>query len=75
MYIPDAFCFLFTWSLVQPHVDFGLKLLGADLMSIPGLYKFVQVQLHNLIIYLKQYIIASWMSGFDLVNGFTKFEV
>ncbi|KAK1360847.1 hypothetical protein POM88_045321 [Heracleum sosnowskyi] len=26
----------------KPHVDFGLKLLGADLMSIPGAYRFVQ---------------------------------
>lgn len=30
---------------MQPHVDFGLKLLGADVMSIPGLYRFVQVVL------------------------------
>ncbi|KAF2310138.1 hypothetical protein GH714_006703 [Hevea brasiliensis] len=29
-------------ATVQPHVDFGLKLLGADAMSIPGLYRFVQ---------------------------------
>lgn len=29
---------------LQPHVDFGLKIVGCDLMSIPGLYKFVQVQ-------------------------------
>jgi len=27
----------------QPHVDFGMKVLGADIMSIPGLYRFVQV--------------------------------
>lgn len=27
----------------QPHVDFGLKVLGADAMSIPGLYRVVQV--------------------------------
>ncbi|GLT34969.1 hypothetical protein SLA2020_094560 [Shorea laevis] len=26
----------------KPHVDFGLKLLGADAMSIPGLYRFIQ---------------------------------
>ncbi|XP_028058620.1 protein ACCELERATED CELL DEATH 6-like isoform X2 [Camellia sinensis] len=26
----------------KPHVDFGLKVLGADAMSIPGLYGFVQ---------------------------------
>jgi Ca2+-dependent lipid-binding protein len=28
--------------VLQPHVDFGLKLLGADVMAIPVLYKFVQ---------------------------------
>jgi Ca2+-dependent lipid-binding protein len=26
----------------KPHVDFGLKLLGADVMAIPILYSFVQ---------------------------------
>jgi Ca2+-dependent lipid-binding protein len=26
----------------KPHVDFGLKLLGADAMAIPGLYRIVQ---------------------------------
>ncbi|KAG2321124.1 hypothetical protein Bca52824_014337 [Brassica carinata] len=25
-----------------PQVDFGLKLLGADVMAIPGLYRFIQ---------------------------------
>ncbi|KAL8149891.1 hypothetical protein AgCh_006780 [Apium graveolens] len=27
---------------VQPQVDFGLKLMGCDLMAIPGLHHFVQ---------------------------------
>uniref|UniRef100_A0A2N9F2A2 C2 domain-containing protein n=1 Tax=Fagus sylvatica TaxID=28930 RepID=A0A2N9F2A2_FAGSY len=27
---------------LQPHVDFGMKILGGDIMSIPGLYRFVQ---------------------------------
>lgn len=35
-------CSLLLW---QPHVDFGLKLGGADLMSIPGLYRIVQVNI------------------------------
>ncbi|CAN1339191.1 SYT3 [Linum perenne] len=26
----------------RPHVDFGLKISGGDIMSIPGLYRFVQ---------------------------------
>lgn len=44
------FSFLFSLlsyliMILQPHVDFGLKLLGADAMAIPGLYGFVQVAL------------------------------
>eukprot|EP00850_Spirogloea_muscicola_P010509 SM000062S19895 [mRNA] locus=s62:215277:219252:+ [translate_table: standard] len=32
-----------TVCLMQkPQIDFGLKLLGGDLMAIPGLYQFVQ---------------------------------
>ncbi|RWW40387.1 hypothetical protein BHE74_00054216 [Ensete ventricosum] len=39
----EKFYDIFTsWTLLQPHVDFGLKLLGADVMSVPGLYRFVQ---------------------------------
>lgn len=38
-------CFTLHVFAFQPHVDFGLKLFGADLMSIPGLYRFIQVQL------------------------------
>ncbi|XP_059450337.1 synaptotagmin-1-like [Corylus avellana] len=42
--VPSFPCFAnISVSLMdKPHVDFGLKLLGADLMSIPGLYRFVQ---------------------------------
>lgn len=32
-----------TSSCLQPHIDFGLKLLGGDVMAIPGLYHFAQV--------------------------------
>ncbi|XP_047321887.1 synaptotagmin-3-like [Impatiens glandulifera] len=28
--------------LEKPHVDFGLKVLGGDIMSIPGVYRFIQ---------------------------------
>ncbi|XP_062103168.1 pyruvate kinase 2-like [Humulus lupulus] len=34
----------------QPHVDFGLKVLGAYVMSIPGLYGFVQSESHSVTI-------------------------
>ncbi|KAA0065154.1 hypothetical protein IC582_006426 [Cucumis melo] len=42
--VPNFPCFakIFVSLMEKPHVDFGLKLLGADAMSIPGLYRFVQ---------------------------------
>ncbi|XP_010264637.1 PREDICTED: synaptotagmin-3-like isoform X2 [Nelumbo nucifera] len=42
--VPSFPCFAsVNLSLMEkPHVDFGLKLLGGDIMSIPGLYQFVQ---------------------------------
>ncbi|KZV36114.1 synaptotagmin-1 [Dorcoceras hygrometricum] len=42
--VPSFPCFanIFVSLMEKPHVDFGLKLFGADLMSIPGLYRFVQ---------------------------------
>ncbi|XP_047081574.1 synaptotagmin-2-like isoform X2 [Lolium rigidum] len=42
--VPSFPCFAkILFSLMEkPHVDFGLKLLGADVMAIPGLYAFVQ---------------------------------
>ncbi|GAV62902.1 C2 domain-containing protein [Cephalotus follicularis] len=42
--VPSFPCFanIYVSLMEKPHVDFGLKLIGADLMSIPGLYRFVQ---------------------------------
>ncbi|VFR03576.1 unnamed protein product [Cuscuta campestris] len=42
--VPSFPCFakILVSLMEKPHVDFGLKLLGADVMSIPGLYTFVQ---------------------------------
>lgn len=42
--VPAFPCFAnISVSLMEkPHVDFGLKLFGADAMAIPGLYRFVQ---------------------------------
>nr|GMC47838.1 synaptotagmin-2-like [Ipomoea batatas] len=47
--VPSFPCFakILVSLMEKPHVDFGLKLLGADLMSIPGLYLFVQVGSHD----------------------------
>ncbi|CAI9764335.1 unnamed protein product [Fraxinus pennsylvanica] len=42
--VPSFPCFakIVVSLMEKPHVDFGLKLVGADLMSIPGLYRSVQ---------------------------------
>ncbi|KAF7810785.1 synaptotagmin-2-like isoform X1 [Senna tora] len=42
--VPSFPCFanIFVSLMEKPHVDFGLKLIGFDLMAIPGLYRFVQ---------------------------------
>ncbi|ONM61284.1 Synaptotagmin-2 [Zea mays] len=42
--VPTFPCFakILVSLMEKPHVDFGLKLLGADVMAIPGLYIFVQ---------------------------------
>ncbi|CAL5212667.1 unnamed protein product [Lathyrus oleraceus] len=42
--VPSFPCFanIFVSLMEKPHVDFGLKLMGADLMSIPGVYGIVQ---------------------------------
>eukprot|EP00262_Sarcandra_glabra_P006224 TRINITY_DN1834_c0_g1_i1.p1 TRINITY_DN1834_c0_g1~~TRINITY_DN1834_c0_g1_i1.p1 ORF type:complete len:487 (-),score=102.01 TRINITY_DN1834_c0_g1_i1:223-1683(-) len=42
--VPSFPCFakILVSLMEKPHIDFGVKLLGADVMSIPGLYRFVQ---------------------------------
>ncbi|XP_078175106.1 synaptotagmin-2-like [Carex rostrata] len=42
--VPSFPCFakIIVSLMDKPHVDFGLKLLGADVMAIPGLYRVVQ---------------------------------
>lgn len=47
--VPSFPCFasIYVSLMDKPHVDFGLKLGGADLMSIPGLYRFVQEQIKD----------------------------
>ncbi|CAI9104743.1 OLC1v1003480C2 [Oldenlandia corymbosa var. corymbosa] len=47
--VPSFPCFakIFVSLMEKPHVDFGLKLVGADLMSIPGVYPIVQDVIKN----------------------------
>lgn len=42
--VPSFPCFsdIVVSLMEKPHVDFGLKLSGGDIMSIPGLYRYVQ---------------------------------
>ncbi|XP_022134404.1 synaptotagmin-3-like isoform X2 [Momordica charantia] len=42
--VPTFPCFsnIVVSLLEKPHVDFGMKVLGCDVMSISGLYQFVQ---------------------------------
>ncbi|CAI0411866.1 unnamed protein product [Linum tenue] len=42
--VPTFPCFanIVVSLMERPHVDFGLRILGGDVMSIPGLYRFVQ---------------------------------
>ncbi|KAM7263420.1 hypothetical protein ACFE04_001103 [Oxalis oulophora] len=52
--MPTFPCFSnITVSLLhKPDIDFGLKLLGVDLMAIPGLYRFVQETIKKQIVRL-----------------------
>lgn len=42
--VPSFPCFsnIVVSLMEKPHVDFGLKISGGDIMSIPGLYRYVQ---------------------------------
>ncbi|KAL2525852.1 Synaptotagmin-3 [Abeliophyllum distichum] len=42
--VPTMPCFanIVVSLLEKPHIDFGIKVLGGDIMSIPGLYRYVQ---------------------------------
>ncbi|KAK8916093.1 Synaptotagmin-2 [Platanthera zijinensis] len=42
-----CFAKIFVSLMDKPHVDFGLKLFGADVMAIPGLYRFIQDTIKN----------------------------
>ncbi|KAK7379744.1 hypothetical protein VNO78_34262 [Psophocarpus tetragonolobus] len=42
--VPTFPCFanMVVSLMEKPHVDFGMRISGGDIMSIPGLYRFVQ---------------------------------
>ncbi|KAM7531731.1 hypothetical protein LguiB_035141 [Lonicera macranthoides] len=43
-FVPTFPCFanILVSLMEKPQVDFGLKVMGGDLMAIPGLYQFIQ---------------------------------
>ncbi|WOK94686.1 synaptotagmin-2 [Canna indica] len=47
--VPSFPCFanIFISLMEKPYIDFGLKLVRADLMAIPGFYRFVQETIKN----------------------------
>ncbi|XP_016900286.2 synaptotagmin-3-like isoform X1 [Cucumis melo] len=42
--VPTFPCFanIIASLMEKPQIDFGLKIMGGDIMSIPGLYRFIQ---------------------------------
>ncbi|CAN1276536.1 SYT2 [Linum perenne] len=65
--VPSFPCFakILVSLMEKPHVDFGLKLLGVDLMAIPGIYTLVQV-LHKDIHYCLQETIKDQVANMYL---------
>ena len=45
LYFIGSLYLIFLFYFLKPHIDFGMKVLGGDLMSIPGLYRLVQVRI------------------------------
>ncbi|XAR69109.1 hypothetical protein NMG60_11000579 [Bertholletia excelsa] len=43
-FVPTFPCFasIMVSLMEKPHIDFGLKVIGGDVMAIPGFYQFVQ---------------------------------
>ncbi|KAK4771535.1 hypothetical protein SAY87_032067 [Trapa incisa] len=70
-----CFAKIFVSLMEKPHVDFGLKLLGADAMAIPGLYRFVQElikdQVANMYLWPK-YLEVPIMDPSKLINTTAK---
>uniref|UniRef100_A0ACD5ZEF0 Uncharacterized protein n=2 Tax=Avena sativa TaxID=4498 RepID=A0ACD5ZEF0_AVESA len=72
--VPSFPCFAnLCVSLVEkPHVDFGFKLLGGDVMAIPGLYRFVQEQIAKQIAILYHWPKVIEIPILDGASGATK---
>ena len=51
---------------LQPHLDFGLKILGGDVMAIPGIYCYVQVLGLLIFMVAREVIVERILSSSDM---------
>ncbi|XP_062229617.1 synaptotagmin-3-like isoform X1 [Phragmites australis] len=72
--VPSFPCFanLCVSLMEKPHIDFGFKLLGGDVMAIPGLYRFVQDQISKQISILYHWPKVIQIPILDGASGATK---
>ncbi|WOL04274.1 synaptotagmin-3 isoform X1 [Canna indica] len=72
--VPSFPCFAkLALSLMEkPQVDFGLKLLGGDIMAIPGLYQFIQNTIATQVSYLYHWPRLLEIPILDNSSGATK---
>ncbi|KAF7097811.1 hypothetical protein CFC21_099598 [Triticum aestivum] len=72
--VPSFPCFasLCVSLMEKPHVDFGLKLLGGDVMAIPGLYRFIQEQISKQIAIMYHWPKVIEVPILDGASGATK---
>ncbi|TVU08588.1 hypothetical protein EJB05_41997 [Eragrostis curvula] len=72
--VPSFPCFanLCVSLMEKPCIDFGLKLLGGDVMAIPGLYRFVQDQISKQIAILYHWPKVIQIPILDGASGATK---
>ncbi|KAL5200272.1 hypothetical protein ABZP36_021475 [Zizania latifolia] len=72
--VPSFPCFanLCVSLMEKPHIDFGFKLLGGDVMAIPGLHRFVQEQISKQIANLYHWPKHLQIPILDVTSGATK---
>ncbi|KAL6603185.1 hypothetical protein ACP70R_043546 [Stipagrostis hirtigluma subsp. patula] len=72
--VPSFPCFanLCVSLMEKPHIDFGFKLLGGDVMAIPGLYQFAQDQISKQISILYHWPKVMQIPILDGASGATK---
>lgn len=72
--VPSFPCFanLCVSLMEKPHIDFGFKLLGGDVMAIPGLHRFVREKISKQIANLYHWPKLIQIPILDEASGATK---